>query len=197
MNERFLLNVTPMLVREGFYSNRQADLGGETYRGIARNYWPAWQGWKIVDARKVELGRALKQNESIPSAELDALVLAFYREHFWDSIYADRIESDALVDLVFDTHVLCGKRAIKFLQEAINEVGGKVLRVDWGMGPKTIQRLHQVDNRLVFERVKELREAHHRHVAATVPDQHENLNGWLHRLEKFTWTANCCKKCAA
>ncbi len=30
---RFDKNVLPMLKREGYYSNRKADLGGETYRG--------------------------------------------------------------------------------------------------------------------------------------------------------------------
>ena len=191
-----------MLKREGYYSNRKADLGGETYRGVSRVYWPAWEGWLIVDARKVTLDRPLKQNEKIPSPLLDKLVLEFYQEHFWDSIYAAQIKSDALVDLIFDSHVIAGKRAIKWLQEAINEVGGNVLRVDWGMGLKTLKRLDEVDNRLVFERVKELREERHRWVAANVIDQHENLDGWLHRVQKFQWKPNCacvgtCQKCAA
>ena len=34
---------------EGGYANNSADTGGETYAGIARNYWPKWQGWKYID----------------------------------------------------------------------------------------------------------------------------------------------------
>jgi hypothetical protein len=38
---------------EGGYANDKNDTGGETYKGIARNYWPKWAGWKTVDASKV------------------------------------------------------------------------------------------------------------------------------------------------
>ena len=37
---------------EGGYSNNPKDKGGETYRGIARKYWPDWAGWIIVDEYK-------------------------------------------------------------------------------------------------------------------------------------------------
>ena len=30
---------------EGGYVNHKADKGGETYKGIARNFWPKWKGW--------------------------------------------------------------------------------------------------------------------------------------------------------
>ena len=185
---RFEKNVLPMLKREGFYNNDPDDMGGETYRGVARNYHPQWEGWAIVDARKQALGRPLRRNERIPSAELDRMILDFYRELFWEPIYGDHIRNDSLVDLLFDTKVLCGKRAIKFLQQAINEVGGIVIREDWTMGKKTLQRLHEVDNRAVFERMLELREAHHRHVAAKYPKQQKNLDGWLARCRKFTFS---------
>lgn len=33
-----------MLIHEGGYSNDPIDLGGETYKGIARNAHPNWQG---------------------------------------------------------------------------------------------------------------------------------------------------------
>ena len=64
----------PMLKREGFYNNDPDDMGGETYRGVARNYHPQWEGWAIVDARKQALGRPLRRNERIPSAELDRMI---------------------------------------------------------------------------------------------------------------------------
>ena len=34
---------------EGGYANNPADSGGETYKGIAKNYWPNWEGWTAVD----------------------------------------------------------------------------------------------------------------------------------------------------
>ena len=151
-----------MLVREGFWVHHPNDKGGETYRGIARVFWPAWQGWKIIDAYKASLGRSMRRNERIESEELDRLVLDFYRANFWQPIYGDDIWNESLVDLLFDSHVLMGRRAIKFLQVAINEVGGEPkIAVDWALGPRTLRRLHQVDNRLVFEKMKDLRERYH------------------------------------
>src|ERR1035441_4044145 len=37
---------------EGGYANNPADAGGETYKGIARKFWPQWCGWKYVDGVK-------------------------------------------------------------------------------------------------------------------------------------------------
>ena len=37
---------------EGGYNNDPDDVGGETYKGIARNYHASWEGWKIVDMYK-------------------------------------------------------------------------------------------------------------------------------------------------
>ncbi len=187
--DRFYRNVDPMLVREGFWVHHRSDAGGETYRGIARNFWPAWEGWKIIDAYKASLGRPMRRNERIVNKRLDALVYDFYRVNFWEPIYADDIWNESMVDLLFDSHVLLGKRGVKFLQQAINDVGGEPkLRVDWAMGPKTLRRLHQVDNRLVFEKMKQLREAHHIHIAATVPNQDDFIDGWLHRVRVFEFS---------
>ena len=38
-----------LILHEGGYANNKNDIGGETYRGIARNYWPKWVGWKLID----------------------------------------------------------------------------------------------------------------------------------------------------
>lgn len=40
---------------EGGYANNPADSGGETYKGIARKFHPAWPGWKMVDDLKRSL----------------------------------------------------------------------------------------------------------------------------------------------
>ena len=34
---------------EGGYAFHELDRGGETYKGIARNFHKNWEGWKIVD----------------------------------------------------------------------------------------------------------------------------------------------------
>ena len=39
-------------VHEGGYAHLAGDAGGETYRGIARNFHPEWPGWKFIDRVK-------------------------------------------------------------------------------------------------------------------------------------------------
>ena len=34
---------------EGGYANNKLDTGGETYRGVSRNNWPDWEGWRLID----------------------------------------------------------------------------------------------------------------------------------------------------
>ena len=37
---------------EGGYVDDRDDRGGETYRGISRNNFPDWKGWKKIDGFK-------------------------------------------------------------------------------------------------------------------------------------------------
>jgi lysozyme family protein len=59
---------------EGGYVNHPNDLGGETYKGIARNAHPNWEGWKFID-----------QKRPVP----EDLVRRFYYEQFWKPLRCD------------------------------------------------------------------------------------------------------------
>jgi lysozyme family protein len=41
---------------EGGYANDPSDRGGETYKGISRNNFPNWKGWKLIDLHKLHVG---------------------------------------------------------------------------------------------------------------------------------------------
>jgi len=49
----YLIAIIKVLKSEGGHANDPDDGGGETYRGIARKFWPQWAGWKIIDAAKM------------------------------------------------------------------------------------------------------------------------------------------------
>lgn len=49
---KFNLAFSKMLSHEGGYINDPDDLGGETYKGIARNSHGAWSGWTLIDQFK-------------------------------------------------------------------------------------------------------------------------------------------------
>lgn len=44
------------IAHEGGYMNDPDDPGGETYKGVARKYWPKWLGWHIIDLLKRQAG---------------------------------------------------------------------------------------------------------------------------------------------
>ncbi|MBC7912857.1 MAG: hypothetical protein H7Y07_01930, partial [Pyrinomonadaceae bacterium] len=44
---------------EGGYANDPQDNGGETWKGVARNFCPKWAGWVIVDRIKASYPKSL------------------------------------------------------------------------------------------------------------------------------------------
>lgn len=97
---------------EGGYTWLKGDSGGETYCGIARNYWPKWAGWSIVDANKPIKPGAFLKNE-----KLDSLVHEFYKKNFWDVVDGDKIEDQTMANTLYDFGVNAGTpRSIKQIQ---------------------------------------------------------------------------------
>lgn len=76
---------------EGGYVNDPADSGGETFRGISRQSWPDWPGWKLIDQAKTA---GLKSAQAINSrfaddSQMAGLVEDFYRKNFWAPLDGD------------------------------------------------------------------------------------------------------------
>jgi lysozyme family protein len=95
-------SIKKILKHEGGYVNDPVDNGGETYKGIARKFWPKWIGWKFVDAQRNE--------KNFPKilytiSGLNDMVFAFYKTNFWDKIGGDAIESQEIADLLVDSAV--------------------------------------------------------------------------------------------
>ncbi len=107
---------------EGGYANDPADRGGETWRGIARNIWPHWEGWKIIDASKNDWGAgATFQKKISVDPALNDLVDIFYIVNFWGKVRGDEIKDQEIANNLFDAAVNNGDTtAIKMLQEVLN-----------------------------------------------------------------------------
>lgn len=132
---------------ESGYAHVPGDRGGETYRGIARNFHPTWPGWAFVD----------QQPDPIPRGtifpELEPAVHAFYREHFWDAIHGDDLLPRTAIAL-FDWAVNSGEGSpAKFVQRL---VGAKV---DGDIGPKTIAALFEYMDRAAAAQINGARRA--------------------------------------
>ncbi|MCK9568901.1 hypothetical protein M0R72_08170 [Candidatus Pacearchaeota archaeon] len=171
------------------WSNRSADRGGETYRGISRPNNPEWLGWPIIDKAKESPGfpRQLAMDPV-----LDSMVVAFYRA-LWGRLRCQSLPTQELADIVFDTAIICGETtAAIYLQRALNvlnreEKSWPDLEVDGKLGPvtiaaanKAIARANSVVAAIIF-----IRGYRHIELAEKDPEQEDNENGWILRLIEF------------
>jgi lysozyme family protein len=113
---------------EGGWVNDPNDDGGETYRGIARNFFPKWPGWPIVDAYKAK--GMVKTQTIIKDAQLEALVKEFVRQEIWiKKAKGDLIENQDLANFIFDFCFNSG-RARQQIHIAVNKTMGTKLSED-------------------------------------------------------------------
>ena len=117
---------------EGGWCNNPGDRGGETFRGISRVFWPAWEGWSLVDTIKTErpddFAAVLFQD-----FDLKEMVSKFYRVNFWEPCGCDMLPGKVAA-AVFDFAVNSGdKVAVKQLQATLGA------EVDGVVGPQTVK----------------------------------------------------------
>jgi lysozyme family protein len=103
---------------EGRYANDPDDSGGETYMGVARNIWPKWKGWEIVD------GLRKKPNfpKNLDSWDmLQIQVREFYKANFWDIVKGDTIANQEIAESIFDFAVNAGSGTSMALAKLANK----------------------------------------------------------------------------
>lgn len=149
MKENFESALKYTLQYEGGYANHPSDKGGETYKGIARNIWKTWSGWKYIDQvipNKFQPSRIEKQiidKDLATIAELDNLIKDFYKINFWDKCKCDLLPNK-IDRKVFDIAVNMGsKTAIKLLQKTISKLG-ITIDIDGDFGPSSISALQHL-----------------------------------------------------
>ncbi|MGD9156288.1 MAG: glycosyl hydrolase 108 family protein [Bacillota bacterium] len=171
---------------EAGYSNKKTDRGGETWRGIARNYHPKWKGWEMVDRYKKTYHDIKSLNKALAAdEELENLVLLFYRAEFWNINRLSEIPCQLLAENVYDAGVNCGVgTAAKMLQKAVNRLRPNGLVVDGAIGNRTIEAVSQLGNGLIKPFV-DIRVAYHKNIVANDSSQKVNLAGWLARCESM------------
>jgi lysozyme family protein len=178
------------LENEGGYDNDPDDAGGETYKGVARKFWPDWAGWVIVDEAKNEpnFPKNLFYND-----QLNDLVKGHYKEHFWDVFDGDDIPVQFLANEVFDTGINMGtKKAITFLQVGLNVLNrnGKLypdIDEDGNFGTNTLNALKaylKTDAAsLLYKVINILQGKHYIDYMKKDPIQEKYARGWLQRVD--------------
>lgn len=184
----FNIAYTITSVNEGGYANSEHDAGGETYKGIARNYHPTWEGWATIDAVK-------KANPSISRKELDTKLAAipslqvsvknFFKIKFWDINWLDKFNSQDIANELYDTGVNFGPaRALKMLQEAVNFTRADVtLDVDGAIGNNTLNATNShTDTRLLFKGLNLLQGEAYIEAWRKNSTQEKFIKGWFTRV---------------
>lgn len=165
---------------EGGYVNHPADKGGETYAGIARNKFPQWEGWRLIDhykAAQASVGQTLRHNQMFP--ELQTLVDAFY-ESRWNSNSLSKIENQNIASLLFDYIIHSGTtKAVRAIQ---NIVG---VNTDGIIGPKTLAAINRGDSTKIFVRLLNERANFLRRLVQNDPTQKVFEDGWNNRIATF------------
>ena len=161
---------------EGGYANNPNDRGGETYRGVARNFNPNWSGWVIVDQIKTtdppDLDDALKAN-----AHLQTAVQSFYIANYWNVNSTGDINDQQIADQVFDTSVNSGTgRGAQFLQQAAG------VTVDRMVGPNTLAAVNAADPQTLYNAFIDLRRQFYENIIANNPSQAQFRASWFSRL---------------
>ena len=158
----FLASQPYVLLNEGGYTTLDLD----TYRGIARRFFPNWEGWKMIDYLK-----PLAQGAVIQNAELDSLVNMFYKANFWDKLLGDGIDSQPVATYCYDWFVNAGHNAIKKIQAVLG------VAADGVFGGKTLKALNTAGD--ILPALHDKRVAYYREIA--VGDNAKFLAGWEHR----------------
>lgn len=181
--------------QEGLYANDPADSGGETWRGISRNNYPAWAGWAIVDKIKASWptdpqnqAQVRQLNaELLIQPDLAALVDKFYKCDEWDTILGDQIENQSVANFLADWEVNAGETAA--VQHA-----QRLLRVnpDGKMGADTLGALNKMVSIMgagFFSDLQQARIDFYMDIVKAHPAKQKFLNTWVRRTNSFKFAA--------
>ena len=120
---------------EAGYANHASDKGGETWRGIARKFWPTWEGWGRIDAAKkvlrlsdVVLQVSAKARQQLTTfldkdADLTTLVAEFYQREFWDRLGILETDFQEWAEYAYDKAVNFGLPTGKDILATMRKVG--------------------------------------------------------------------------
>jgi len=125
MTKEFQTAYNITVKNEGYLSNHKNDLGGMTWKGIARNMHPNWAGWREID--KI-LNNGGKVVDIKVNGYIEKLVQEFYYNEFWKPLRCQEINSEKVRNKLFDTAVNVGiKNAVRFNQRAMRMIDDGVV----------------------------------------------------------------------
>ena len=101
---------------------------------------------------------------------------------YWDKWKADEILNQSVANILADFFFNSGNWGIKIPQELLN------VTVDGIVGKGTINRLNTINQKEFFYAVKNARTDFFNGIVARNPSQKVFLNGWMNRINSFTFS---------
>jgi lysozyme family protein len=165
----------PKLIRfEGGYVNNPNDSGGCTKYGItlatAQQYGLDKNGDGVIDCSDVQL---LDEND----------FQTVLKGGYWDKWLADQINNQSIAELLVDWFYNSGHPGITIPQGIVG------VTQDGQVGPATIAAVNGADPQTLFGQVWNARQSFFKNIAANNPKDEVFLNGWLNRLNQFSFSA--------
>lgn len=158
-----------MIANEGGYTLHkvQGDRGGQTYAGIARQFHPAWPGWRFIDAGDLQ------------ALQLSRLVRDFYFAQFWQPVRGDEITEQEIAQSLFDFAVNAGVPvAVKLAQITVGAVP------DGRLGPVTLAALNSIAPPVFALKYALAKIARYAEICNRDKSQSKFLLGWTNRTLK-------------
>ena len=152
----------------------KGDRGGATNKGVTLATWRRYGYDKDCDGD-------IDERDVMLITEYDA-IYEIMKPVYWDKWQADKIQSQAIANLVVDWYWNSGAYGIRLPQKILG------VKMDGAVGPKTIAALNGYpDQRELFNRLWKEREDYLRRLGAN-PTQKKFLQGWLNRLNSIQWS---------
>lgn len=174
---KFIISLQKIVTNEGGYINDPDDLGGETYKGIARNSHGSWQGWALIEQfkSKPDFPHSLDTN-----SQLQNLVEQFYLNNFWLPLNAELIQNQTSADSVFDFAVNSGLTTATRLVQSI--VG---TRIDGIIGVITLNKINSMDFGYFQAKLTVAKIEYYINTIRKRPTSKKFLLGWISRSLSF------------
>lgn len=195
----FLKAYEPVRQYEGGWCDVPGDAGGETYAGIARNFFPDWPGWKVIDEARQHVSfrsgaRAFSKHlDSIPG--LADMVTDWYRAEWWEPMHLAQFPQ-SVADEIFEQSVNLGcAGAGKYLQRLCNALNYDKrtdarlfpdLMEDGAVGPRTLAALaalleQRASDTAIVHALNGLQAAHYIGLGSKNFAHRKFMDGWLSR----------------
>jgi len=162
-----------VLANEGGYVNDPQDPGGETYKGVARKMWSAWDGWINVDLCKQRPGFPANLNEDL---DLQSKVDHFYESNFWNKVRGSDLNDQRVANSIYDFAVNAGVSVSVGLAQSVVDAG-----VDGVMGPISIDTINKYNPELFLASFTIAKIARYIGIVKKRSSSQKYFYGWVRR----------------